>query len=274
MDRTFTVSEIKSLIRESSKEFKAKMGTDVETQNKKINNDAYKEANNRAKSFNGQDLQNSTAKNTPYIKDDNNGTLLDYQTENNNDSYKKRIKAQAEGYTSEMEKENGIDKVGDFSDNKKFYNAVKKSGQEMHQIKKDLAKSGLQARKWPDKIFNDNKNEMYESKIKTAIFKKTEFLTEGHMISKIPDEFKKDGEVFKMIDKTNNTYLLEWRDNKPKIIGHMNENGLNESIERMKSLFDYNSSEYVNGLNNKERKLEEENGIGTSLNIIRNIEKK
>ena len=58
--------------------------------------------------------------------------------------------------------ENGIEKTGDFSNNEKIYQGIKKSGQEMHDNEKSFKKSGLQAREMPDKVFV--KGEMFESK--------------------------------------------------------------------------------------------------------------
>jgi hypothetical protein len=79
--------------------------------------------------------------------------------------------------------------------------------------------------------------------VKTVYFKKTTFLSEDHMLSRIPDEFKKEGEQFKMKDKTGNTYLMEWKNNKGTIIGHTNKTGMVESLDRMKSIYNYQTED-------------------------------
>ena len=74
--------------------------------------------------------------------------------------------------------------------------------------------SGLAARTY-DKEKTFKHGSLYEGKaVKTAFFKKTTVLTEGHMMSRIPDEFKVEENVFRMKDKTGNEYLLEWKDGK------------------------------------------------------------
>lgn len=297
MEKTFKVGDLKRFIAESSNEFKPVLGVNVEKDNKSINDKAYKDAKQRAKDYDGG-LENLGGKRVKYEKNDANRTTLDYEPENVSDDYKKRVKAQVEGYTSELEKSNKIEKSGDFSDNENIYNGIKKSGQELHNGEKDMKKSGLQGKEWPEKVFD--REEMYESKegfdmkqminrmrilqensetvnneplnehrnIKTIFFKKTEFLTEGHMLSRIPDEFKTEGEQFKMKDKTGNTYLVEWKNNKGVIISHSNKQGMNESLNRMKDLYSYSSTDTNTTLNSR---LNEDANFNSTLNNARKI---
>ena len=108
-----------------------------------------------------------------------------------------------------------------------------------------------------------------ESHVKTVLFKKTEFLNEAHMISRIPDDFKKNGTSFKMKDKNGSEYLVEWDNNKANIIEHVNKKGMDESISRMKELFDYRPSDtktnYSDRLNENDDKFQE------TLNKMRKI---
>lgn len=300
MEKTFKVGDLKRFIAESSNEFKPVLGVNVEKDNKSINDKAYKDAKQRAKNYDGG-LENVGGKRVKYEKNDANKTTLDYEPENVSDDYKKRVKAQVEGYASELEKNNKIEKSGDFSNNENIYNGIKKSGQELHDKEKDMKKSGLQGREWPEKVFD--REEMYESKegfdmkqminrmrilqensetvnneplnehrnIKTIFFKKTEFLTEGHMLSRIPDEFKTEGEQFKMKDKTGNTYLVEWKNNKGVIISHSNKQGMNEALNRMKDLYEYKSEDTKT--TNKQRINEAEDGFKSTLDTSRKITK-
>lgn len=298
MEKTFKVSDLKRFIAESSNEFKPLLGPNVEKDNKSNSDKAYNDAKQRAKDLDGG-LENTGGKRAKYEKTDANRTTLDYEPENVSDDYKKRIKAQAEGYTSEAEKNNKIEKSGDFSDNKNIFNGIKKSGQELHKGEKDMKKSGLQGREWPDEVFD--KEEMYESKegfdmkqminrmrslqedsetqsnkqpltehknIKTVYFKKTEFLTEGHMLSKIPDEFKNEGEQFRMKDKTGNIYLIEWKNNKGIIKEHKNAQGFNESLGRMKDLYSYSSKDTETSL---KLRLDEDSNFNSTLDKARKI---
>ena len=299
MNLTCKVGDLKRIISESSNEFKAVLGPNVERENNSNNDKAYKDAKKRAKDFDGGLNKEVGEDRAKYEKNDFNKTTLDYTPDNATDSYRKRVHAQVKGYTSEQEMNNGIEKSGDFSDNENIYQGIKKSGKEMHDNDVKFKKSGLQGREWPEEVFK--KEEMYESKdgfdmrkmidrisnqekryssvnesnnsknIKTVYFKKTEFLTEEHMFSRIPDEFKSEGERFKMKDKTGNEYLIEWKNNKGRIVEHNNKNGFDETLNIMKSLYEYKSPESKTSRSLREN---EENDFNKTLNNSRNIEKK
>lgn len=294
MDKILTVKAINKLISESSQEFKAKLGPNVENKDKEINGKAYSDAKKRAKDFDGgldKEIGEDKAK---FEKIDDNRTTLDYQPENATPEYKKRVHAQVKGYSSEQEMNNGIEKSGDFSDNENIYNALKKSGEEMQDAIKSGKTSGLVARELPDKVF-DRKN-MYESKdgfdmralidrftqnekeankqvnennIKTIRFKKTEFLNESHMISKIPDDFKVNGTSFRMRDKNGDEYLVEWKNNKPYVVNHLYKQQLSEEMSRMKELMGYKSSDTVTSTS--DRLNENDEIFRSTLNKIREI---
>lgn len=268
MDIVYKVGDLKRLIAESSNESKPRLGDGVESANKTINDKAYEESKKRAEDYNGglRKEEYFARGDAKYEKTDGNHTTLGYNPENASDEYKKRIKAQALGYTSELEEKNGIEKAGDYSDNENIFNGITKAEKEMDKNVFNLKKSGLQASKMPAETFE--KETLYEStdgvnmrqainafksnfheakldenkKLKTVFFKKTQFLTEGHMLSKIPDEFKNEGEQFKMKDKTGNEYIVEWTNNRGEIIGHNNKNGLTESLEKMKDLTNFKTS--------------------------------
>jgi hypothetical protein len=296
MEITCKVGDLKRIISESSNEFKAVLGPNVEKENNSNNDKAYKDAKKRANDFDGGLNKEVGEEKAKYEKNDFNKTTLDYTPENADDNYRKRVHAQVKGYSSEQDMNNGIEKSGDFSDNENIYKAIKKSGEEYKDNEKKFKKSGLQAREWPDETFE--KNTMYESidgfnmrkmidtiankernfssvsenksnnNVKTVYFKKTTFLTEEHMLSRIPDEFKKEGERFKMKDKTDNEYLIEWKNNRGRIVEHNNKSGLNESINRMKSLFEYKSSD--SKTDRALRENESDTAFNNTLNNARN----
>lgn len=239
MERTYKVGELNALIAESSKEFKAKLGTGVESDNKSNNDKAYKDAKKRAKDFDGGGEEGYWKGKAEYKKVDDGRTTLGYNPESVSKEYKDRINAQAKGYTSKQEMDNGIEKQGDYDDNDKIRKEIEKSETDKREKIEMGKRSGLTASKMPASGFK--KEELYEANYPTAWFKKTTFLTEGHMMSIIPDEFKKEGKKFNMKDKTESNYLCEWKDNKAVIIKHNNPNGMNESITRMKELMGYKS---------------------------------
>jgi hypothetical protein len=298
MEITYNVGDLKKLISESSNEFKARLGSNVESEDKKNNGKAYKDAKKRAKDFDGGLPEEPKTGKGKFEKNDANMTTLDYQPENVTDEFKKRVKAQVKGYTSVAEMENGIEKSGDFSNNENIYQGIKKTGNEIHKNQAEFKASGLQASKMPKKTFE--KGEMYESKdgvdmrniintlkensctykpvlkentkMKTVVFKKTAFLTEGHMISRIPDEFKKDGEQFKMKDKNGNEYIVEWNQNKAHVLSHNDTEKLTETFDKYHKLTNYKPETTFKTTKPNER-INENGEVNRVLEIIRNMKK-
>lgn len=287
MNVVYKVGDLKRLVTESSNEFKAVLGPNVESDNKKNNGKAYSDAKKRAKDYDGG-LEKELGEDKPkYEKLDANKTTLDYNPANVTDAYKKRVKAQAKGYTSELEEKNGLEKAGDFSDNENIYNGIKDAGQKIHKAEDEYKFTKVQVRDQNPKPYS--KDEMYESKegfdmrnmidrfranekqtvlkehVKTVYFKKTQFLNEEHMFSRIPDEFKKEGEQFKMKDKTGSEYLIEWKYGAPRIEGYSNKSALDESISRIKSMYNYSS------IDSKSRLAEGEDAVVDTLNKVRKI---
>lgn len=291
-----TVKALKEIIAESSNEFKAVLGPNVEKDNKSNNGKAYSDAKKRAKDYDGG-LSDKTPK-KEYVKLDGNKTTLDYTFDNVDDNYKKRVHAQVKGYSSVQEMENDIEKQDDYSNNDNIYKGIKKSGQEMHKNEEDFKSSGLQASEMPKDTFK--KEEMYESRdgfdmrnlintlkensvkntrtfvekpsVKTIYFKKTSFLNEGHMISRIPDEFKNEGTQFKMKDKYGTEYLIEWSNDKANILTSNHKQKINETLNAYEHLSKYNGEEY-NISNGKTRVNENNSEIERMLGIVRKITK-
>jgi hypothetical protein len=296
MDKVYNVGKIRKLIAESSNEFKPVIGKNVESDNKKNNGKANKDSMDKVKKYdNGlKDEKNWARGDAEYEKTDGNHTTLGHNPENASKEYKKRVKANALGYSSEQEMNNDYEKAADYSDNEKFFNTITKNEKEMDDNVKKFKKTGLQAREMDDKTFD--KETLYESKdgfdmrqmmskmserisemeqntqtsekpLKTIYYKKTEFITEQHMLSKIPDEFKVNGTKVKMKDKTGNEYIVEWQNNTGNIINHTNKSGFGESINKIKHLVEYTSPESTS--NHSSRIKEDDEMFSKTLNTIR-----
>lgn len=252
-ERVYTLNELKSLISESAAEYKAKIGDGVDSNNKKNNNAAYSDAKKKTEDLNGVEVTEPKKTKTPEKVDDNK-TTLDYTFDTDpGKEYKDRIKAQAEGYTSTLEKKNGIEKVGDFNDD--IYKQFKKSGQEMAKNLETAKKSGLTAREMPDSTFK--KADMYESKkISVLNFKTTTFLNESQMIAKIPDDYKVDGKRFKVKDAGENEFIVEWNEGEANILSYENKKKLNESMDKFFHLSGYNSKDHFKTSTNSSRLAE------------------
>lgn len=272
MERSITVGGMRKLIMESQGQFNPVMGNGVESENKKNNEKSYKDAKSKT------DAKEVKVKHIADKSNDKNKTTLDYTfTSDPGKNYKERVHAQAKGYTSKMEEENGIEKSAEFGDD--FYKTAKEVGQDLHKKEEDFKKTGLQASELPDGTFK--KEDMYESKsIKTVRFKKTKFLTEEHMMSKIPDEMKVEGRKFKMKDMDDQTYLLEWTKNKyngresAMILEHTNKKKVDESLERMKALYGFKLGDKTSTTTSHSRLYENNEGVKTTLDNIRTLTKK
>ena len=268
MTHNINVGDLRKMVMESQNQFKPKFGDGVESENKKNNNKSYNDAKERSQAKEVEVKHNLPEKN------DGNKTTLDYTFDvDPGDSYKERVHAQAKGYTSKAEEENGIEKTGEFGDD--FYKTAKEAGEEMQKAKENFKKTGIQGNKMPQDAFK--KENMYESKMQTVRFKKTSFLTEEHMMSKIPDEMKQEGKRFKMVDMNENTYIVEWSKNQYNgkesavILEHTDTKKLNESIEKMKQLYGFKSGEKTTKTTTEKRLYENNKGLNATLNRMREL---
>ena len=269
MEKSITVGRMRTLIKESQGQFNPVIGDGVESENKKNNEKSYKDAKSKT------DAKEVKFKHNLPPKEDKNKTTLDYtfNTDPGKD-YKERVHAQAKGYTSKAEEKNGIEKNAEFGD--EFYKVAKEAGQDLHKKEEDFKKSGLQASELPKDSFK--KEDMYENKgIKTVRFKRTAFLTEEHMMSKIPDEMKTEGRKFRMKDMNDKTYLLEWTKNQYNgkesaiILEQSDVKKVNESLERMKALYNFKTGENSARTTVKERVYENNEGLTKTLENVRKM---
>lgn len=233
--RSYSVSELRKIVKESANEFKPVYGKNVEKDNKEINDKAYKDMEKETKSYDGG--ARNEKKNINYPFSDNRG-MEDLQYNNMNDDFKNKVKSQLKGYvSSDAEKKHKNDPYGnaEFNDIK----GIEDKSKEL-QKGKDVAKQiGLTSREINKKDFEDLQKGVFENKMFTIKFKNTTFITENHMLSRVPDNFKVEGKKFIMKDKMNNEYLVEWHEepivtNKTKII---------EQKNRIQELFNYKRSE-------------------------------
>ena len=276
INEVINVGNFKKSIKEGANEFKARIGANVETENKKNNEKSYKEAGKRAKDYDGG--LGKEKKHEIDRSDDINRTTLDYTpTGKVDDKYKKRIKAQAKGYTSELEEKNGIEKNGDFDDDLKLYNSLKKNAKERNKAKTDLEHSGIASSNLPKK----EKNTMYESKVlspKRLVFKKTTFINEKQVLSRIPEEYKVDGQKIYMKDSKGNEYIVECAKCnhngriETTIVNYNNQTILNEKLNRMKELFDYDSAKAYGG-SNANMRVNESKNFNDLMNHARQLSK-
>lgn len=243
--RTFLVKDLKRMISESASEFKPVLGANVVSDDKKNNNQAYKDAEKKAKDFDGGLKEPKKEKLAD--KKDANRTTLDYNPVGEADkNFKEKVKAQAKGYTSTLEEKNGIEKAAEFDDEGRIFNQLTKSDKELKKDKEDLAHAGLVSQNMP----KQEKNSMYESalKPKRLVFKHTRFVNESYMLSRIPEEYKKDGQIIHMKDMNGNEYIVECQASstgyiETNIKGYSNKELMNEQIKRISELMSYKAGD-------------------------------
>lgn len=276
--KIINVGELRKLIKESS-EFKAKLGPNVEGENKKNNEKSYKDSEKKTKDFDGGLRANSKKNSDLDRSDDLNQGMLDYTPKTEvNDDYKKRVKAQAKGYVSVEDEKNGSkDKDGEFDDNARIYNSMKKNADVRNKAKVEREHAGIVGSNTEKK----EKNTMYENntpKPKRLTFKKTTFMNESQMISRIPEQYKIDGQRIYMRDKDDNEYIVECTKSEKSgkidinILNFNNERVLNEQMDRMNKLFGYSVNEAQGNMTNKE-KINESTNFQDILNKARELNK-
>ena len=267
------VGSIKQQIRESVQEFKPVLGPNVQSDNKKTNEKSYKETEKEVKNYDGGLTE--PKKGTLPVKEDGNGTTLDYnpRTPATKD-FKDKVKAQAQGYTSQLEKDNGIEKAGaEFDNDGKIMKQFTDASKESDKMKKDLATSGLQSKELKSHI--KDKETMYENiKPKRLKFTHTRFMNESQMLSRIPEEYKKNGQVIYMQDKTGDEYQIVCESNangniETNIIGFNNRKLMTEQMSRIQELFKYNSNDY-SGKTVKPLRESENETFKTLMDQVRN----
>lgn len=244
--RQYSIKELKRIIKESSNEFKPKLGDKVESENKKNNNEAYKESEKLAKEV-------STKNRKIKCPNDDNLGMQDLEYDNINKDFKDRVNAQMKGYTSkDNENKHKNDEYGnaDFTeiDGMKQKHAAIKKG-------KNIAKkNGLTSREIDGKDFDELTSSVFENKkISKIKFKNSCFISEEQIMNKIPDNFKYDGNKFIVEDKNNNKFYIVWNGSDTKIL---NQNKIVNEHNRILQLFNYKNPNTKNStLVNEDNKV-------------------
>ena len=275
---TYSVGELRRVIRESQQnEVKPKFGPNVERDDKKNAQDAYDEAEKRAKNYDGG--LKTPEKNKLSPREDGNKTMLglDYDAEPGDD-FKKRVKAQVMGYSSDLEKNNDIEKVGEFNDD--FYENEKKTVEKMADDRENVGTAGLVSKELrkDDSEYGKVHTAFKESKtpIKRLTYHHTKFINESQIFTKIPEDFKVDGNRFIVRDATDTEYMVEWcvdRKNnisEGRIINERNLKEADKTIDRMAELMGYNSSS-IFGRGSSKSTINENNNVKDMLDSIRQI---
>jgi hypothetical protein len=277
-EKVYNVGAIRRLISESAKnEFKPVLGPSVESDNKTNNDKAYKDAEKRAKDYDGGLANGENNAKLPK-KEDFNRTTLDYNPRVEPDKeWKNKVEAQAKGYTSTMEEKNGIEKAVQFDEDGKILNQFKDENDEIQKERNALGTSGLQSSELEKKGVLEKKPTMAESITltpKRLIFKHRRFMNESQMLQLIPEEYKRDGQTIYMKDAHNNEYIVECVASKTsglvetQVKGFENKELVNEQMNRIQQLMNYNAKT-TSGRNVKNAQLNESQEFRNVMNILK-----
>ena len=237
------VGELRRVIKESQNEFKPVVfGAD---ESKKINDKAYSDTKKETEKYDGG-LTSKKNIGGGISATDNKG-MHDLTYDNINKPFQDRVKSQMKGYPSkDAETKHKDDEFGNatFDNDGNIYNAAKDHAKAVKNGKDAAVEIGLTGRELNKTEVEKNRKTMGESKkIKMLTFKNTQFISENHMMTRIPDEYKTEGNRFVMKDSADNQYLVEWHAKEPVVTKKPNMTLVNEQKERMKQLWGYKSAE-------------------------------
>lgn len=259
MEVIYSGQEVKRLLRESIPGYKPVMGDGISSKNIELNKKSNKDSLKSTK----QEIKGDETKPVIHSQSnrelDDNKTMLDLEYTNNpTKDWRDRVKKQVTGEDSIQG--NKPDEGSDNESNKQFYADAKKASTNFVDNKQKTKEVGLSK-----DIKTPKKETAFENtnKQKRLNFKNTKFLSEGHMFSLVPEDYKKNGNTFIMKDKNNDEYLIEWKienDNKSEgvVVKHENKKKLQEDFNRIKSLYTYKSEDYNAKLKNSDRLFENE----------------
>ena len=216
-------------------------------ENKSINDKSYNDIKKETEKYDGG-LTSKTKKVGGGIGATDNKGMHDLEYDNINKPFQDRVKSQMKGYVSkDAEDKHKNDEFGnaDFDKDGKIYDAAKDHAEAVKKGKDAAVEIGLTGRELNKNEVEKQRETMGESKkIKMLTFKNTQFLSEGHMMTRIPDEYKTEGNKFIMKDSSDNQYLVEWHTSgEPMVTKKVNMTLVNEQKERMKQLWGYKSAE-------------------------------
>jgi hypothetical protein len=245
MITTISVGELRRILNEETKnEFKPVQFGNKESA--EINRKAYSDIKKETEKYDGG-LTSKTQKVSGGINATDNKGMHDLEYDNINKPFKDRVKSQMKGYVSkDAEDKHKNDEFGnaDFDKDGKIYDAAKDHAEAVKKGKDAAVEIGLTGRELNKNEVEKQRETMGESKkIKMLTFKNTQFLSEGHMMTRIPDEYKTEGNKFIMKDSSDNQYLVEWHKKEPMVTKKVNMTLVNEQKERMKQLWGYKSVE-------------------------------
>lgn len=264
--RKYTLGELMKVMLKESSEQKPIVGKNVRKDNSQNNVKAVEDIMKQTKEYN--DVEEEKRSTNPENITDYNKTTLDVNfSYEPSKEYKERVKAQVQGFPSvenkkisEIEKNDSLD----FKGNDKFYKNNKKKQKEVSDTKADDKHAGLKSHNLSKENFKDKTIFTNENKKMKRLQYNKAFLNEEHVLKKVPDDYKVDGNRFMMRDVNGVEYIVECTKDKTvdyvysKVVKVNNPVAVNEQLERMKQLTNYSSGNYFAQSTPESRKKEDD----------------
>ena len=278
--KKYTISDLKNIITESNNESKPVIGKNVIRDDASNNTKAVKDIMKATQD--SQPKSNQKRTDDAQNENDTNKTTLDLKFDYEpSKQYKERVKSQVHGFPSvDNEKNSDVNDYDalDTETNKKFYDDASKNRKNINKKEQEDKHAGLKTHNLPKEEFKNDTLYTESKKMKRLHFKKTTFLSEAQMLKKIPEDYKKDGNKFIMKDATNTEYVVEcvvddrFNFAKFNVLSKFNKENVNEELNRIKSLYEYNSSDYSSGTSSRSRK-QEDTKLNEMVSRIKDLEK-
>ncbi len=266
------VGDLRRVIKESQNEFKPVVfGMD---KSKEINDKAYSDTKKETEKYDGGLTKDKKKLGGGIAATDNKG-MHDLTYDSINKPFQDRVKSQMKGYPSkDAETKHKGEPFGNatFDDEGNIYKAAVDHAEAVKNGKDAAVEIGLTGRELNKTEVEKNRKTMGESKkIKMLTFKNTQFISENHMMTRIPDEYKTEGNRFVMKDSADNQYLVEWHATEPVVTKKPNMTLVNEQKERMKQLWGYKYAEAKTSTSSF--RVQEDKGFADMVNKARKLMK-
>lgn len=261
VSKVYTISDLRRVIKESIDEFNPVKGKGVDKENKANNDKAYKESSKRTKDYDGGVRKNKKA--AQYPNTFNKG-MQDLQYDNKvPEAFKKNAAAQMRGYVSAED-----EKAHKNEESPVEHNDISKMKERAEQFKKNRDTAtmiGLTGRELDKKDVESLRDTVFESTTDRYRYKQTVFLNEEHMLSKLPDECKKENHRCIMEDANGTTYYVVWHNEKPEVL---NKTKVNEEASKIKNLYEFKSQDVCT---NSHIRKNENMMVGEMMNKVRKL---
>jgi hypothetical protein len=290
MEIIYSGQEVKKYLAESIPGYKPRLGNNTSSaENEKINKKSNKDSINNVELAKPKEELAPVKLSGQSTDLGNNKNMLDIQfSYDPGKEYIDRVKKQVTGEDSEFG--NKPNDANSNKVNKAFYDAAKKATDDVIGTKNELENSGIVGKAMPiqtkgspfsrpgkPKKGSPNFVSETNAKLKKLNFKNTHFLNEKHMFSLIPEDYKKNENMFVMQDMIGEEYVIGWKiDEKTNIsegniVSHQNKKKTQEEFNRMKDLYSYNSKDHTGNLKNSEKEKENYDVISESIKKLKEV---